>query len=229
VTAATRVSVLRSEQSARTFPLSLMRAVKVSQDAPINRMFESDFFEFFSHIPPWQPPAIFLPVIGWSAWNAFAVGTAILPFFGLLAVGVITWSLMEYWLHRLVFHYEAKSKLGKRFFWLAHGVHHDWPNDKLRLVFPPSISIPIAIGVWYLFSWIFGDVYRWAPYTGIAIGYLAYDMIHYYVHHFAPKNRIGKFLRRYHLAHHFKESDNGFGVSSPVWDYVFGTRPRWID
>jgi sterol desaturase/sphingolipid hydroxylase (fatty acid hydroxylase superfamily) len=206
-----------------------MRAVKVSQDAPVNRMFESDFFEFFSHIHPWQPPAIFLPLIGWSLYKAVEAGTPALAFAGLFVAGLIVWSLMEYWLHRLVFHYEAKSKLGKRFFWLAHGVHHDWPNDKLRLVFPPAISIPLAIGTWYLLTWAVGDVNRYAMYAGMAFGYLSYDMIHYYVHHFAPKNRVGKFLRRYHLAHHFKEPNTGFGVSSPVWDYVFRTRPSWID
>jgi sterol desaturase/sphingolipid hydroxylase (fatty acid hydroxylase superfamily) len=206
-----------------------MRAVKVSQDAPVNRMFESDFFEFFSHIHPWQPPAIFLPVIGWALYRGVSVGTEALTLIGLYFLGVLNWSLMEYWLHRKMFHYEAKSKFGKRFFWLLHGVHHDWPNDKLRLVFPPAISIPLALIFWSAYSFIFGENFRYAAFAGIVSGYLAYDMIHYYVHHFAPKNRVMKFLRRYHLAHHFKEPNAGFGVSTPTWDYVFSTKPKWID
>jgi sterol desaturase/sphingolipid hydroxylase (fatty acid hydroxylase superfamily) len=70
---------------------------------------------------------------------------------------------------------------------------------------------------------------RYGVFAGTAVGYLAYDMIHYYVHHFAPKNRVAKFLRAYHLAHHFKNHERGFGVSSPVWDYVFGTKPAKVD
>lgn len=206
-----------------------MRAVKVSEHQPENRMFESDFFEFFSHIHPWMPPAIYLPVIGYTAWRGVEIGTPALSFVALFFAGLIHWSLTEYWLHRLVFHYKATSKLGKRFFWLAHGVHHDWPNDKLRLVFPPAISIPLAIGFFALYTAILGDSARYAAFSGLVTGYLAYDMIHYYVHHFAPKNPALKFLRRYHLAHHFKDGSNGFGVSQPLWDYVFCTRPKRTD
>jgi sterol desaturase/sphingolipid hydroxylase (fatty acid hydroxylase superfamily) len=206
-----------------------VRAVKVSKDAPVNRMFESDFFEFFSHIHPWQPPAIFLPVIGYNLWRAVEVDTPVVTLFALFILGALNWSLMEYWLHRLVFHYEPRSKLGKRFFWLLHGVHHDWPNDKLRLVFPPAISIPLAFLFWWIYTTTFGEAYRYAAFAGIATGYLSYDMIHYYVHHFAPKDPVFKFLRRYHLAHHFKDHHHGFGVSSPIWDYVFGTRPKATD
>lgn len=189
-------------------------------------MFESDFFEFFSHIHPWQPPVIYLPIIAYAILRAFVQGTGVLPFIGLFLVGIVQWTLMEYWLHRLLFHYVPTSRLGKRLIWLLHGVHHDWPNDKLRLVFPPTISLPIAVFHWWLAGVLFGDLYRYSAFAGLASGYLSYDMIHYYVHHFAPKNRIGKFLRKYHLAHHFKDPEHGFGVSNPTWDYVFGTKPK---
>jgi sterol desaturase/sphingolipid hydroxylase (fatty acid hydroxylase superfamily) len=206
-----------------------MRAVKVSKDAPVNRMFENDLFEFFSHIPPWQPPVIFVPVIAYNAYTAFSLGVSVLVFFGLFFVGLLNWSLMEYWLHRLLFHFEAKSKFGKRMFWILHGVHHDWPNDKMRLVFPPAVSIPLALLFFGLYTLAFGETNRYAAFAGLTTGYLAYDMIHYYVHHFAPKHPVGKFLRKYHLAHHFKNHNSGFGVSAPVWDYVFGTKPPTKD
>jgi sterol desaturase/sphingolipid hydroxylase (fatty acid hydroxylase superfamily) len=206
-----------------------MRAVKASQDAPVNRMFESDLFEFFSRIHPWQPPVIFLPVIAWALWSAIGVGTGAGSIVALFIMGFVNWSLMEYWLHRLLFHHEPTSKVGKRFIWYLHGVHHDWPNDKLRLVFPPAISVPLALLFWTAYTAIFGDTLRYAAFAGLASGYLAYDMIHYYVHHFAPKDPVFKFLRRYHLAHHFKDHNHGFGVSSPTWDYVFGTKPPRVD
>ncbi len=203
-----------------------MRAVKVAKDSESKRMFESDLFEFFSRIPPWQPPVIFLPMIAWTSFRAFALGNSVLLFAALFLAGLVNWTLMEYWLHRLLFHYEAKSKLGKRFIWLAHGVHHDWPNDKMRLVFPPAISLPLAALFWWLYSEGLGDVNRYAAFAGLVTGYLAYDMIHYYTHHFAPKNRVLKYIRAYHLAHHFKHEPTRYGVSSPIWDYVFGTAPE---
>jgi sterol desaturase/sphingolipid hydroxylase (fatty acid hydroxylase superfamily) len=204
-----------------------MRATKVSAHSESKRMFESDLFEFFSRIPPWQPPAVYLPVIGYLSWVGFAeLHLGVLTFTAVMLVGIVAWSLMEYWLHRLVFHYQAKTKLGKRMFWLLHGVHHDWPHDKMRLVFPPAVSIPLAFLFWWMLTEIFGEALRYPAMVGLSIGYLAYDMIHYYVHHFSPKNRVGKFLRRYHLAHHFKDPEHGFGVSNPLWDYVFGTVPN---
>ncbi len=203
-----------------------MRAVKVSKNSESQRMFESNFLEFFSRIPPWQPPAIFLPVIAWCTYRSFEIGVGALATVGLFVVGVLIWSLLEYWLHRVLFHYEPSSKLGKRFIWIMHGVHHDWPNDKYRLVFPPGLSVPLALLFWGIFTASFGEVQRYAAFAGLAAGYLSYDMIHYYTHHFAPQGKIGKFLRKYHLAHHFKTPEKGFGVSMPLWDYVFRTAPK---
>jgi sterol desaturase/sphingolipid hydroxylase (fatty acid hydroxylase superfamily) len=189
-------------------------------------MFQSDLFEFFSRIPPWQPPAIFLPIIAWTSYvGLFVAAIHPLAFVGLFAAGVLIWQLLEYWLHRVLFHYEPSSKIGKRFIWYLHGVHHDWPHDKLRLVFPPAVSVPLAILIWIGCTAVFGETYRYAAYAGIAAGYLFYDMAHYYVHHFSPRTGLGKALRRYHLSHHFKNPEAGFGVSNPLLDYVFRTVP----
>lgn len=203
-----------------------MRATKVSAAGESQRMFDNDLFEFFSRIPPWQPPAIYLPIIGYLTWTGLGeAAVAPVAFAALFVAGVALWSLLEYWAHRKVFHYAPKTAFGKRLFWYLHGVHHDWPNDKLRLVFPPSVSLPLAALFWGLFTWALGDTLRYPAMAGLASGYLAYDMIHYWVHHFSPRSTLGKFLRRYHLEHHFKNPDTGFGVSQPLWDYVFGTVP----
>jgi sterol desaturase/sphingolipid hydroxylase (fatty acid hydroxylase superfamily) len=203
-----------------------VRPLKASANSESKRMFESDFFEFFSRIPPWQPPAIYLPTIAVMLYLAFAAGASSFGVLGGFIVGLTAWTLLEYWAHRVLFHWDAKSELGKKFVWILHGVHHDWPNDKLRLVFPPGLSVPLAIGFFFLFSFLFGDVHRYATFAGLVTGYLAYDMIHYATHHFTSDNPVFKYLRKYHMAHHFKHEPTRYGVSNPLWDYVFGTAPK---
>ena len=107
---------------------------------------------------------------------------------------------------------------------MVHGYHHEFPNDKLRLVAPPLMSWPIAAVVLVLYHYLFGAL-MWAVFAGTAAGYVAYDWIHYYTHHFKPGNPVGKWLKSYHLLHHFDELDGHgrYGVSSPLWDFVFGT------
>src|SRR6266699_4700102 len=125
------------------------------------RMFKSDFMEFLSHVHPATPLVLYLPVVGYMLYLAFWQSRlSILAMTGLFLLGVLIWTLLEYIIHRYVFHYEPKSRLGKQFHFIVHGVHHDYPNDGRRLVMPPSISIPLAVVFWILFALIFG---RYAP------------------------------------------------------------------
>jgi sterol desaturase/sphingolipid hydroxylase (fatty acid hydroxylase superfamily) len=202
-----------------------MRPIKAALESRTERMFESDLFEFFSRTPFWVPIALFVPIIGGTtAWSAQIAGLG--PTAGMFAVGLLVWTLLEYWLHRVAFHYEAKSRFGKKLVWYAHGVHHDWPNDKLRLVFPPAVSLPLAALFFGIFTVLFGHSLRFGAFAGLCAGYLAYDMIHYATHFYAFDGRVMRFLRSYHMAHHFKHEPLRFGVSNPLWDYVFGTAPR---
>src|SRR5256885_108142 len=191
------------------------------------RMFESRFMEFFSHVHPAVPLVIYLPVIGFMldlALRQRALG--IVPVAGLFVLGLFVWSLTEYAIHRWAFHYQPKSRWGKQFHFLLHGVHHDYPKDATRLVMPPVISIPFSVIVYGLFLLVFGRV---APpvFAGLLAGYLFYDMIHYATHHFSIKRGVWLWLKKYHMRHHYDDDHVGYGVSSPLWDYVFGTRaPR---
>ncbi|MEP6603026.1 MAG: sterol desaturase family protein [Spartobacteria bacterium] len=102
------------------------------------------------------------------------------------------------------------------------GVHHDYPNDASRLVMPPSVSVPLAVGFFGFFVLIFAGAAP-AVWAGLICGYLAYDMIHYATHHFSMKNPLGAWLKQYHPRHHYKDDHSGYGVSTPIWDYVFRT------
>ena len=188
------------------------------------RMFESGFLEFFSHVHPATPLVIYLPVIGWMLdlavrQRGMPIGAAA----GFLVLGVLIWTLVEYTMHRWVFHYEPTSRWGKQLHFLLHGVHHDYPKDASRLVMPPIVSIPLALFFYGLFFLVFG---RLAPaaFAGFLCGYLFYDMVHYATHHFSMKRGMWLWLKKYHMRHHYDDDHVGYGVSSPLWDYVFGTR-----
>jgi len=171
-------------------------------------MFNSALLDRFTRVHPAVPVLIYAPVIAVLLLTGEQrVGLA--NCFGLMLGGYAVWTLTEYWLHRVVFHFEPQKGLGARLHWMLHGVHHDHPNDPLRLVF------------WA----VLGSDYAPAFSAGFLAGYLAYDMIHYHVHHHRPRTRVGRTLRELHMRHHFQDDEAGFGVSAPYWDRVFGTRP----
>src|SRR3977135_1481529 len=188
-------------------------------------MFESRVLDALSRVHPAVPVIIFLPAIvamaAWSLANASVPVTA-----GVLVGGYALWTLFEYWLHRLVFHFEPKEGLGARMHWIIHGVHHDHPNDPMRLVMPPAVSIPLGAVVFGLLYLIFGTHYAPGLGAGFFAGYLVYDMMHYYLHHFRPRGPLGRMLRERHMRHHFQDDTKGFGISAPYWDDVFRTSPR---
>lgn len=198
------------------------------------RLFQSDFLEFFTHIHPGVVLLIFVPVVVFFLWRSVAeVGTAglLVPVVAGFAGGLFLWTLAEYLLHRFLFHYEPTGPTLQRVWYLIHGVHHEQPQCKTRLVMPPILSIPLALAHYALFYAVFGmllGAWRWVDplFAGLLTGYLVYDMTHYATHHLAMKWGFLKFLKRYHLLHHYKTPDDRYGISSPLWDFVFGTRPK---
>jgi dihydroceramide fatty acyl 2-hydroxylase len=188
-------------------------------------MFESRLLDSLSRVHPAVPVLIFGPaILALGAWTLSRHGALVA--FGLVVGGYALWTLFEYWLHRLVFHFEPQQGLGARLHWIIHGVHHDHPNDPLRLVMPPAVSVPLGGLVFALLYLISGSGYAPGLATGFFAGYLAYDLTHYYLHHFRPRGPLGRVLRERHMRHHFQDETRGFGISAPYWDEVFGTSSR---
>ena len=184
-------------------------------------MFRSRFLDFFTRVHPAVPPVIYLPAIGWLLYRASVMAAWEVGLFALL--GYVLWTLVEYRGHRLVFHLEPENPIGAQLHWFIHGVHHDHPNDPLRLVMPPVMSF-VVLGAGYLVLSVMLEGARLhATVAGFVAGYLAYDMVHYYVHHFRPRGRIARALRARHMRHHFHDPETAYGVSPPWWDWVFGT------
>ena len=188
-------------------------------------MFRSQFLDRFTRVHHLVPVVLFLPVIVLLAVLGVQQRGAV-EAVAWVGGGYVFWTLTEYWLHRVVFHFEPERGIGARLHWMIHGVHHDHPNDPLRLVMPPSASIPLASAFYLLFLLVLGGERAPAFGAGFLAGYLAYDMLHYHVHHHTPRTRVGKRLRELHMRHHFQDDESGFGVSAPYWDHVFGTAPR---
>jgi len=185
-------------------------------------MFESSLLDRLSRVHPAVPVIIYAPAIV-ALFVLGADRTAALPAATLMLAGYVFWTLTEYWMHRLVFHFEPEEGIGARLHWIIHGVHHDHPNDPMRLVMPPSVSVPLAFAFYGLFVLVLGTPAAHLFAAGFLSGYLLYDMTHYHVHHHAPRTRLGKLVRELHMRHHFQDDTRGFGVSAPFWDYVFGT------
>ncbi len=199
------------------------RTEKLSASPPL---FKSEFLNFFSRVHPAVPAVVFVPVVVAMELLGVDRGYGALSLILLTLAGIGIWTLTEYWLHRLVFHWEPDNAFGRRMHFIIHGIHHDHPNDKMRLVMPPSVSIPLAALFFAAFWLIFGSPAAFPLFGGFIFGYLAYDYTHYYVHHFVPRSDLGKKLREQHMRHHFQDHRFGYGVSSPLWDAVFRTLPR---
>jgi sterol desaturase/sphingolipid hydroxylase (fatty acid hydroxylase superfamily) len=193
------------------------------------RMFDSALLERFSRVHPAVPPILFGPVIVLALVEGVVHGAGV-GTVAWVAGGYLFWTLTEYWLHRVVFHFEPEKGIGARLHWIIHGVHHDHPNDPMRLVMPPSVSVPLAALFVFGFYAVLGSPGFMPFAAGFLGGYLFYDMLHYHVHHHRPKTALGKRLRELHMRHHFQDHERGYGVSAPFWDHVFGTplrdRPR---
>ena len=150
-----------------------------------------------------------------------SLGTIILIF----SLGIITWSLTEYLMHRFLFHFERENRLIKAFHYAMHGHHHKNPNDKSHMFMPPLpafIFVMVFLGLFYLIMWDFAFFFL----PGFEIGYLIYSLIHFSVHNYTVAKGPFQKLWIHHAKHHYQSPEKAFGVSSTFWDFVFDTLPK---
>ena len=192
------------------------------------RLFKNRYLEYLTKTHPLVIWAMYIPIIIFMLYYSSSVVETralkiILLFFG----GIFFWSFFEYMIHRYAFHFMAESERAIKIVYLIHGNHHEYPRDKQRLFMPPVPSFLLAIAVFslmYLFASLLGataSVFAFFP--GFMLGYLMYGTMHYAIHAWNPPFKWMKPLWRNHHLHHYKEQEKGFGVSSTLWDHVFGT------
>jgi len=188
------------------------------------RMFENKIMEALSRVHPAVPLIIYLPLVTYFLYLSISTySVSFVNIFFLVVAGIFVWTFIEYVLHKYIFHFDAKSEFGKKIHFIFHGVHHDYPSDSRRLVMPPSVSIPLAALFYFIFMYLVGGVYVLPFFSGFIIGYLFYDLTHYAIHHFNMHNKFWLEIKNHHMLHHYHDQDKGYGVSSPLWDLVFGS------
>lgn len=187
------------------------------------RLFKSNFLEALTKAHPLVIWGMYLPVIiSLLYYSATALDCTTLHIAGLFLGGMIFWSFFEYLAHRFLFHWEPKSNKANKIVYTFHGCHHHYPRDTTRLFMPPLPSVIISgsvLGLMYLI--IRQNAFMFFP--GFLLGYLLYGSIHYAIHAWSPPFKWMKPHWRNHHLHHYKDEHMGFGVSSTLWDHVFGT------
>ena len=186
------------------------------------RLFKNPLLEALTHVHPSVPFILWIPIIFAVLYRA-EVSLTLLPLVIFFALGLFFWTATEYLMHRYVFHFEASTKAGKYLVFLFHGIHHDDPQDPTRLVMPPAVSLLLGSAFYFLFLLMMGPVVSAPFFSGFIVGYLIYDYIHFAIHHFKPRTEVGRILKDNHMKHHFIAQHGKWGVSSPLWDHVFGT------
>jgi 4-hydroxysphinganine ceramide fatty acyl 2-hydroxylase len=160
------------------------RHYKGGESAPLF----GNFLEPLTKTAWWVVPTIWLPCVAYGIYTASLGLPTYLNVAKYFAVGLGLWTLVEYGLHRMLFHidgYLPDNRVGITLHFVLHGIHHYLPMDKLRLVMPPTLFIALATPFWYLahsviyWNW-YGAV---ATYSGGILGYICYDCTHYFLHH----------------------------------------------
>lgn len=192
------------------------------------RLFKNNYLEYLTKTHPLVIWSIYLPIIGCMLYYSIAavnISYAALAasFFG----GILFWSLFEYAIHRFAFHHVAESERAQKIIYIIHGNHHEYPRDRERLFMPPVPSLILAAVIFaamFFLSKLLGSTeYVFAFFPGFMLGYLVYGTMHFAIHAWNPPFKWMKPLWRNHHLHHYKEEQKGFGVSSTLWDHVFGT------
>jgi sterol desaturase/sphingolipid hydroxylase (fatty acid hydroxylase superfamily) len=150
-------------------------------------------------------------------WEAAILRSSIISLSVGYGSGLLSWSLLEYTFHRWVYH-KGRSPAHT-----GHKIHHESPE--MLIAMPWFIVTAFLAGVWYIFAYLLQFHFILSFMAGLTSGFVFYGVFHHIHHHFNFKNRRYRKLRAHHFIHH-QFPDVNFGVTSRLWDQVFGTTHR---
>eukprot|EP00184_Porphyridium_aerugineum_P005172 CAMPEP_0184698730 /NCGR_PEP_ID=MMETSP0313-20130426/5239_1 /TAXON_ID=2792 /ORGANISM="Porphyridium aerugineum, Strain SAG 1380-2" /LENGTH=350 /DNA_ID=CAMNT_0027157703 /DNA_START=226 /DNA_END=1278 /DNA_ORIENTATION=+ len=188
------------------------------------KMFQNEVLEFLTKCPWYMPLLFWIPIACVIMYQYFhTVKFDFLSFSSWLVFGVIFWLFFEYSLHRWVFHMHSTTYFMNIIHFLIHGHHHITPLDNNRVVFPPVPALILASPIWIGAVQLFGYEHGYAFLLGFLVGYINYDMTHFWIHQKVPKSPYVQGHKTRHVYHHYHLPDCNFGISHPLFDFVFGT------
>ena len=141
-------------------------------------------------------------------------------------IGLIFFMFSEYVTHRFIFHIKApKNKLLLKFMKRIHYDHHTYPDDLKLLFLPIWYSIPNLGSLCIIYFLISKDLIQTIAFgSGLVFMLLVYEWKHYVAHRpIKPLTKVGRQIKKLHILHHFKNENFWYGVSTPIFDGIFGT------
>lgn len=221
------VSILANSELSLTILNKMnLYKVRIYPNTKSPRLFTNKFLELLTRTHPLIITTMYLSVGALLIWYFVELRPEVsaLSIAGIVITGYFSWTLAEYMMHRFLYHKSSDGSYNSRFKYMFHGIHHEYPNDHERLVLPPVPSLIIAglfLGFFYVLMGSWALVFA----TGFVWGYLSYMNVHYIIHRFqAPKHF--HFWWTHHAIHHFQQHDRAYGVTTSIWDRVFGTMPE---
>lgn len=203
----------------------MKEAQKTIKHSGSARMFENEWLEKMTRSHFLIPLSILTTIaLTLGYWGYYQIGFSLQQIALWSLAGFFSWTLAEYILHRFVFHMAEDLPIKKKIQYTFHGVHHEYPKDKDRIVMPPVGALLIGSVIFLLFYLTIGN-YTFAFGPGFLIGYVSYAFVHYAIHAYKPPRNFLKWLWVNHSIHHYKQPDKAYGVTSPLWDYIFRTMP----
>jgi len=189
-------------------------------------IFDNIVLECLTRGPWWAIPLGILPIAFYlaSLSNLETVTEFIFSF----SIGALMWTFTEYCLHKYLFHAEhtwlPDHPLAIAIHFFVNGIHHAFPQDALRLVFP-LVPAYLIIGLivtpfWYQ---IVPTEYFYSFMAGLLVMYVVYECIHFFMHFGRTSSKFLQGFKKAHNQHHYREPDQGFGVSNPIWDKIFNS------
>jgi 4-hydroxysphinganine ceramide fatty acyl 2-hydroxylase len=190
-------------------------------------LYKNELLEKTTRSPIWVPQSIWF-VISLTLLILAFVKTELSALMVILLffTGILSWSFVEYAMHRFFYHTETSNDVMIRMQFTMHAIHHQFPKESDRLAMPPIPGLILASIFYFIFNLIMG-INALAFFPGFTTGYLIYITLHYYQHVAkSPNYKPWQRLWSHHKGHHFSNPYVAFGVSTRFWDWVFGTMPK---
>ena len=155
-----------------------------------------------------------LTVLFFLFWEAFILRTNPTGLTLSYGAGLLSWSLLEYTFHRWVYH-KGRTPAHR-----GHTIHHQSPQ--MLIAMPWFIVTALNAVIWFVFAYTLQTHFVLGFMAAILTGFVFYGLFHHIHHHFNFRNARYRRMRAHHIIHHQYPNVN-FGVTSRLWDHVFGT------